>query len=93
MFKKLAQKIKSMLFTVQKLDTNSPIAKAQAKLIDDLAAQAEVVAEVAKNAADDIVASAKKEVAEAVKEVKTKKPASKNSASAKKTGKSKKSNK
>jgi polyhydroxyalkanoate synthesis regulator phasin len=93
MFKKLAQKIKSVLFAAQKLDANSPIAKAQAKIIDDLAVQAEVVAEVAKNAADDIVASAKKEVAEAVKEVKAKKPVAKKAVSAKKPGRPKKTTK
>lgn len=89
----LAQKVKSVLFKAQKLDASSPIAKAQAKIIDDLAAQAEVVAEVAKNAADDIVASAKKEVEEAVKEVKAKKPAAKKAAPAKKPGRPKKTTK
>jgi TRAP-type mannitol/chloroaromatic compound transport system substrate-binding protein len=93
MFKKLAQKLKSVLFKAQKLDANSPIAKAQAKLIDDLAAQAEVVAEVAKNAADGIVASAKKEVEEAVKEVKAKKPTAKKAAPSNKPGRPKKTTK
>jgi|694.fasta_scaffold19155_13 hypothetical protein len=65
MFKKLAQKIKVLVFRVQKLDPNSPMAKAQAKLIDD-------IADVAEDAAKDIAESAKKEVGEAVQEVKKK---------------------
>jgi len=73
MFKKLVNQIKKALFKAQKIDANSAIAKAQSKVIDDLAAQAEVVAEVASGAASNIVASAKKEVDKAVKEVKAKK--------------------
>lgn len=65
MFKKLAAKIKTLVFRVQKLDPNSPMAKAQSKLIDDIAG-------VADDAAKDIAASAKKEVEEAVQEVKKK---------------------
>ncbi len=92
MFKKLAQKVKSLLFKAQKLDANSPVAKAQAKIIDDLAAQVEVIAGIAKDAAEDIVDSTKKEVKEAVKEVKSKKPTAKQS-SDNKSVKSKKSSK
>jgi len=68
MFKKLANKIKSIAFSAQKLDPNSPIAKAQAKVIDELADQAQAVAEIAVATADKIVVDAKKEVAKAVKE-------------------------
>lgn len=94
MFKKLAEKVKGILFKAQKLDANSPIAKAQSKMIDELVEQAEIVAEVAKNAADDIVASAKKEVEEAVQEVKAKKKApAKKAAPAKKPGRPKKTTK
>lgn len=83
MFKKLAVKIKSILFKVQKLDPNSPMAKAQSKLIDDIAG-------VAEDAAKDIAASAKKEVEEAVQEVKkkaVKKAPAKKAAAPKKTAK------
>ena len=68
MFKKLANKIKSIAFSAQKLDPNSPIAKAQAKVIDELADQAQAVANIAAATADKIVDDAKKEVAKAVKE-------------------------
>lgn len=43
------------------------MAKAQAKIIDDLVNQADAVAEIAKDAAKNIVADAKKEVAKAAK--------------------------
>lgn len=68
MFKKLANKIKSIAFNAQKLDPNSSIAKAQAKIIDELADQAQAVADIAVATADKIVDDAKKEVAKAVKE-------------------------
>jgi hypothetical protein len=68
MFKKLASKIKSIAFNAQKLDPNSSIAKAQAKIIDELADQAQAVADIAVEAAEKIASDAKKEVAKAVKE-------------------------
>jgi len=73
MFKKLINKIKSIAFSAQKLDPNSPIAKAQAKVIDELADQAQAVAGIAAATADKIIDDAKKEVAKAVKEAKTSK--------------------
>jgi polyhydroxyalkanoate synthesis regulator phasin len=81
MFKNLANKIKSFVFKAQKLNPNSPLAKMQSAMIDEVADQADLIAEVAKKAADDLVESAKKEVNEAVKEVKAKKkPATKTAA-------------
>ncbi len=74
LFKKLANKIKSAAFKAQKLDPNSPIAKAQAKVIDELVDQAEAVADIAAEAAENIVNDAKKEVAKAVKEASAPKP-------------------
>lgn len=68
MFKKLSDKIKSVAFKAQKLNPNSPIAKAQAKVIDELVEQAEAVADIAVEAAEKIALDAKKEVAKAVKE-------------------------
>jgi hypothetical protein len=79
MFKKIANKIKSVLFKAQKIDASSPVAKAQAKLIDQFADQADAVADIAVEAAENIVKDAKKEVAKAVKDATkaTKKPAAK----------------
>jgi hypothetical protein len=79
MFKKIASKIKAVLFKAQKIDADSAIAKAQAKFIDELAGQADVVADIAKEAAENIVADAKKEVKKAA--AKAKKPAGKKAAS------------
>lgn len=74
MFKKLANKIKSIAFSAQKLDPNSPIAKAQSKFIDELAEQAEVVADIAVETAEKIATDAKKEVVKAAKKAATPKP-------------------
>ena len=67
MFKKMASKIKQVIFKAQKIQADGPMAKAQAKIIDDLVNQADAVAEIAKEAAKNIVADAKKEVAKAAK--------------------------
>lgn len=78
MFKKLAKKIKEALFKAQKMQADAPLAKAQAKIIDDLVEQADAVVEIAKDAAETIVADTKKEVSKAVKKAKaTKQPAAK----------------
>jgi hypothetical protein len=50
------------------------MAKAQAKIIDDLLNQADAVAEIAKDAAKNIVADAKQEVAKAAKKATAPKP-------------------
>lgn len=74
MFKNLVSKIKSFIFKAQKIDPDSAFAKAQAKVIDDLVSQAEVVADIASVTATKIVADAKKEVSKAAKQaVKAKK--------------------
>jgi hypothetical protein len=71
MFKKLANKIKTIAFKAQKLDPNSPIAKAQSKIIDELVDQAEMVADIAVETAEKIATDAKKEVAKAAKKAAT----------------------
>jgi hypothetical protein len=89
MFKKIAQKIKSLLFVAEKIKSDSPVAKAQAKVVDDLAAKADQVATIAKVAAENIAKEAKKEVNKAVKQAKAPaaKKASAKKAAAKKTTK------
>jgi len=76
MFKKMASKIKQVIFKAQKIQADGPMAKAQAKIIDDLVNQADAVAEIAKDAAKNIIKDAKKEAAKAVKDASkaTKKP-------------------
>jgi hypothetical protein len=71
MFKKIATKIKQAIFKAQKIQADGPMAKAQAKIIDDLVNQADAVAEIAKDAAKNIVADAKKEVKKATAKAKT----------------------
>jgi len=74
MFKKMANKIKQVIFKAQKIQADGPMAKAQAKIIDDLLDQADAVAEIAKDAAKNIVADAKQEVAKAAKKATAPKP-------------------
>jgi hypothetical protein len=74
MFKKMASKIKQVIFKAQKIQADGPMAKAQAKIIDDLLNQADAVAEIAKDAAKNIVADAKQEVAKAAKKATAPKP-------------------
>jgi len=71
MFKNIANKIKKAIFKAQKIQADGPMAKAQAKIIDELADQADAVAEIAKDAAINIVADAKKEVKKATAKAKT----------------------
>ena len=72
MFKKIASKFKAVLFSVEKIDPNSPAAKAQAKMLDELVNQAEDVAVIAKVAASNIAKNAKKEATKAVSDAKKK---------------------
>ena len=72
MFKKIASKLKSVLFSVQKIDSNSLAAKAQAKVVDELTKQAEDIAAIAIVAAGNIVKNAEKEAKKAMSDAKKK---------------------
>ena len=72
MFNKIAGKIKSALFKAQNIQADSAMAKAQSKLIDGFVDQADVVADIAIVAANNVVKNAKKEATKAVSEAKKK---------------------
>ena len=55
MLKKIAGKIKSALFKAQNIQADSAMAKAQSKLIDGFVDQADVVADIAMVAANNVV--------------------------------------
>lgn len=87
MFKKIAIKLKSVLFSVQKIDSNSLAAKAQAKVVDGLTKQAEDIAAIAIVAAGNIVKNAEKEAKKAVSDAKKKTASKTAKAKPKKTNK------